>query len=121
MMTADGGQISDHLILANAVGKGCGWGCNTGRIAPDPFTFSSMLTKDGRLEFYAGEGEFTNDPIPHSFFGCAGVAEIFNLQGVLQTIGYAGHRHHVGITPGTVVEPIKEAFGRYLGYDLMLV
>lgn len=120
MMTARG-QISDHLILANAVGKGCGWGCNSGRIAPNPFTFSSMLTEGGRLKFYLGQGQFTNDPIPANFFGCAGVALIANLQDALQKIGYAGHRHHVGVTPGTVVEPIKEAFGRYLGYDLMLV
>ena len=43
-------------------------------------TFGSMLTRDGRLEFYLGEGRFTDDPIPDDFFGCAGVAEIPGLQ-----------------------------------------
>ncbi len=28
------GQVVDHAILANAVGPGCGVGCNVGRIAP---------------------------------------------------------------------------------------
>ena len=39
-------------------------------------TFGSMLTEDGKLKFYLGEGRFTDDPIPDDFFGCAGVAEI---------------------------------------------
>jgi len=120
MMTGKG-HVTDHAILANVVGKGCSYGCNTGRIAPTDFTFASMLTAEGRLKFYLGRGRFTTDPIPQDFFGCAGVAEIENLQQVLQTIGLAGHRHHVSVTPGHVVAPLQEAFTRYLGYDLALV
>lgn len=115
------GRIADHAILANAVGPGCGFGCNTGRIAPTPFSFGSMLTDGGRLKFYLGQGRFTADEIAENFFGCAGVAEIDKLQDVLQTIGYQGHRHHVSVTPGHVVEPVAEAFQKYLGYDLMRV
>jgi len=118
MMTGKG-KITDHAILANSAGKGQGYGCNTGRIAPGPFTFGSMLTLDGELEFYLGEGRFTNDPIPDDFFGCGGVAEIENLQDVLQTIGYRGHRHHTSVTPDYVLAPVKEAFDRYLGYRVV--
>jgi L-fucose isomerase-like protein len=117
MMTAKG-KIADHAILANAVGKGCSWGCNTGRISPAPFTFGSLMTEEGRLKFYLGQGRFTRDRIPADFFGCAGVAEIRGLQHVLRTIGLAGYRHHVSVTPGWVREPVREAFERYLGYDV---
>ena len=120
MMTGKG-RITDHAILANAVGKGCAFGCNVGRIAATPFTFGSMLTAEGRLKFYLGRGRFTDDPIPADFFGCAGVAEVPHLQDALQAIGYMGHRHHVSVTPGEVVEPVTEAFERYLGYEVARV
>jgi len=115
------GRITDHAILANAVGEGCGFGCNTGRIAPQPMTFGSLLTSEGQLEFYLGEGDFTDDPIPEDFFGCAGVAEIPDLQKALQTIGYLGHRHHVSVTPGHCAAPVLEAFRKYLGYHVVRV
>jgi L-fucose isomerase-like protein len=117
-MMVSKGQISDHLILANAVGSGCSYGCNTGRIAPTPFTFGSLLTQKGGLKFYLGQGRFTEDPIPENFFGCAGVAQIDNLQGTLQTIGYLGHRHHTSVTPGHLAGPVREAFEKYLGYEV---
>jgi L-fucose isomerase-like protein len=120
MMTAKG-QIVDHAILKNAVGEGCAYGCNVGRIAPTPFTYGSLLTEDGKLKFYLGEGRFTDDPIPDEFFGCAGVAEIELLQDVLQEIGYMGFRHHVSVTPGEVVDPVQEAFERYLGYEVVVM
>lgn len=112
------GQITDHAILANAVGQGSGYGCNTGRIAAGPFTYGSMLTEDGELCFYLGEGKFTNDPIPKDFFGCAGVAEIKNLQEKLQAVGYLGHRHHTSATTGHVSDPVREAMERYLGFEV---
>ena len=115
------GQITDHAILANAVGEGCGYGCNTGRIAPQPVTFGSLLTSEGKLEFYLGEGDFTDDPIPEDFFGCAGVVEIPELQKALQTVGYLGHRHHVSLTTGHYAAPVLEAFRKYLGYNVVRV
>lgn len=118
MMTCKG-KVTDHSIIANAVGPGCGYGCNTGRICPTPFTFGSTLTQDGRVETYLGQGQFTEDKIPADFFGCAGVAQIENLQDALQTIGYLGHRHHVSATPGHVAEPVIEALENYLDYDVV--
>jgi L-fucose isomerase-like protein len=115
------GQVTDHDILANAVGKGCAFGCNRGRIKPVDFTYGSMLTDGGKLNFYLGEGKFTKDAIPEDFFGCAGVAQIPNLQDVLMKIGYAGHRHHVSLAPGRFAAPMREAFEKYLGYNVMVV
>lgn len=120
-LMAGKGQVTAHVILETALGPGCSFGCNTGRIAPMNMTFGSMLTRDGHLEFFVGEGRFTEDPIPGDFFGCAGVAEIPNLQAGLQTIGYAGFRHHVSVTPGTVAGPVIEALSRYLGHEVIKV
>ena len=117
MMTTTG-VITDHAILANEVGKGCSYGCNTGRIKPGPFSFGNVITEAGKLKFYLGEGSFTSDPIPEVFFGCAGVAEFPDMQHTLRTIGVAGHRHHVAVTPGHVMAPVHDAFVNYLGYDV---
>ena len=120
LMTAKG-QVVDHAILANAVGANCSFGCNVGRIRPMDFTFGSMLTDEGKLNFYLGEGKFTKDPIPADFFGCAGVAQIPRLQDALQTIGYLGHRHHTSAAPGQVAAPVLEAFAKYLGYEVTML
>lgn len=112
------GRVSDHAILMNSVGEGNGYGCNVGRIRPMDFTFGSLMTDDGRVKMYLGQGRFTADPIPENFFGVAGVAEIPYLQDVLLHIGVNGHRHHVSVTPGDVQAPLREALGGYLGFDL---
>ena len=117
------GKVSDHSMLQHdpQVGPNCSFGCNEGRISAFPFGFSSMTTRNGRLEFYLGQGEFTKDIIPDDYFGCAGVAQIKNLEQVLHFIGRNGHRHHVSVTPGTrLVLPLKEALEYYLGYQVAL-
>ena len=120
-MMTNRGRITDHSILANAVGEGCGYGCRQGRIKPMPFTYGSTKTEDGGVCMYLGEGQFTDDPIPNDFFGCAGVAEIPGLQEKLQTIGYLGYRHHTSVTPGHVAEPMYEALEKYLGYEVTVL
>ena len=61
MMTSKG-CITDHSILMNVVGEGCGYGCRQGRIAPTPFTYGSIKTEDGQVCMYLGEGRFTGRP-----------------------------------------------------------
>ena len=119
-LMAGKGQISDHSILANTIGAGNGYGCNIGRIAPKDFTFGSLMSDEGKLKMYLGEGKFTSDPIPDDFFGCAGVAEIANLQEVLLHVGLKGHRHHVSVTPGWVQAPVRQALEHYLGFEVTL-
>ena len=117
------GCIVDHSILQHdpQVGPGCSYGCNEGRIRPFPFAFASMKTDNGDLDFYLGEGDFTQDAIPDEFFGCGGVAKIKNLQDVLLYVGRNGHRHHVSVTPGRkLIGPLKEALKYYLGYKVSL-
>lgn len=112
------GQVSDHLILVNALGENHGFGCVVGRIAPADLTFGSMTTDAGRIKVYLGDGRFTEDPIPDNFFGAAGVAEITGLQDVLLHVGMQGYRHHVGVTTGKYVAPIREALEKYLDFDV---
>ena len=116
LMTARG-CISSHAILDDALG--ISYGCNQGRLKPFDFTYGSMLTAQGKLNFYLGQGKFTQDPIPADFFGVAGVAQIENLQDVLLTISRAGHRHHVSVTPGLHRDGMVEAFSKYLGYEVI--
>lgn len=115
------GKIVDHPMFAKTIGPGRSFGCNTGRIAKTPFTFSSSKTQDGKLWFYLGEGEFTDDPIPEEFFGCAGVARIDDLQKKLEIIGHQGYRHHVSVTTGRISFAVREAFTRYLKYEMTVL
>jgi L-fucose isomerase-like protein len=112
------GEVIEHPMFAKSFGAGCGFGCNVGRIAPCKLTFASSKTQDGKLFVYTGEGEFTSDTIQEGFFGCGGVAKIGNLQGKLHNIGYNGYRHHVSVTPGLCEKALREAFTRYLGYEI---
>lgn len=117
------GRIVDHsmLELDPQVGPGCSWGCNEGRIREFPFVFSSMTTRDGKLDFYLGEGEFINDPIPDDFFGCGGVARIDKLQDVLLYVGKNGHRHHVSVAEGKgVMLSAAHALEYYLGFNVTI-
>jgi L-fucose isomerase-like protein len=118
-MMAEKGAVTEHAILANSLGSGCSHGCNTGRIKPMPMTYGSTLTRDGNILAFLGEGEFTGDPIPADYFGCAGVAEIPGMQDMIQTIGYAGFRHHVTVASGAILAPVAEAMEKYLGYGVM--
>jgi L-fucose isomerase-like protein len=120
MMTGKG-RVVDHSILVPALGPNRSVGCNAGRIRPTPFTFGGLLTKAGRIHAYLGQGHITADSIPPEFFGCAGVADVPNLQEVLQTIGTLGHRHHVAIAPGMCAAPLHEALEKYLGFDVTAV
>ena len=115
------GRVIEHAMFAKSLGPGCGWGCNVGRIARSPLTFSSAKTENGKLLLYLGEGSFTDDEIEEGFFGCGGVAEIEGLQDKLLAIGKKGFRHHVGVAFGHVAIPLAEAFETYLGYETVKI
>ena len=120
-MMQEKGRVEDHAILATAIGHGCSFGCNVGRIKPSPVTYGCVMSQDGRLRMYVGEGEFTGDSIPKEFFGVGGVIKIKNLQDVLLMIGREGFRHHVAVSNGSVRDPLAEAMEKYLGYEMVRV
>ena len=110
------GTVTEHKMFAKN-DPGSGWGSNEGRIKAFPMTFSNCQTKDGRLIIYASEGEFTEDVIESDYFGCAGVAQIPDLQNKLIRLARGGFKHHTSVGVGRYQEVLKEAFTNYLHYD----
>ncbi len=110
------GTVTNHKMF-DKTDPGSGWGTNEGRIRPFATTISNCQTKDGKIVIYASEGEFTDDPIDASFFGCAGVCEIPDLQNKLIRLARGGFKHHTSVGVGHMKEILKEAFTTYLHYD----
>jgi len=110
------GTVTNHKMF-DKTDPGSGWGCNEGRIRPMPITFSNCQTRDGKIVVYASESRFTDDPIEDGYFGCAGVAEIGNLQDKLIRLARGGFKHHTSVCEGHVKEVLREAFTTYLHYD----
>lgn len=119
-MTGSRNPVLQHNHKAMALAPTTAWGACNGFIRPMHVTFGSARTEDGRLKFYCGEGDFTEDPIPGTFYRCGGVIQVPKLQENLLAIGKAGFRHHVCFAEGSVTDTLKEAFGTYLGYELMI-
>jgi L-fucose isomerase-like protein len=112
------GVVTDHKMFAKA-NPGSGWGSNEGDIKAFPMTYSNCKTENGKLTFYIGEGEFTEDEIEDEFFGCGGVAKINNLQPKLIKLGRSGFRHHTAVGVGHMSKVLNEAFRYYLDYEVL--
>ena len=110
------GQVTCHKMF-DKLDPDSGWGCNEGRIKPMPITISNCQTKDGKILLYASEAEFTDDPIEEAYFGCAGVAQIDDLQNKLIRLARGGFKHHTTVGAGHYKEVLKEAFTTYLHWD----
>ena len=117
-LMAGKGTVTEHKMFAKG-DPGSGWGTNEGRIAPFEMTFSNCFTENGRLKVYASEAKFTEDPIEPAFFGCGGVAEIPDLQNKLLRLAKGGFKHHTTVGMGRMKYVLEEAFGTYLGYDII--
>lgn len=114
------GSVTEHKMFAKN-DPGSGWGCNEGRIKAFPMTYSNCQTKDGKLIVYVSEAEFTADPIEDSFFGCAGVARIPDLQDKLIRLARGGFKHHTSVGMGSMKAALVEAMTTYLGYDVVSI
>lgn len=112
------GTVTEHKMFAKN-DPGSGWGSNEGRIAAFDMTFSNCRTEDGKLILYVSEGRFTQDVIEEGYFGCAGVAEIPDLQQKLLKLARGGFKHHTSIGYGRMKAALTEAFTTYLGYELV--
>jgi L-fucose isomerase-like protein len=119
-LMAGKGRISDHDILMNEIGEGKAFGCHVGRIDQFDFTFGNLMSEAGALKWYLGVGQITEDEIPADFFGVAGVAQVEGLQEVLLHVMRNGHRHHVNLTRGIHLKPLREALEYYLEQQVAL-
>lgn len=111
------GTVTEHKMFAKG-DPGSGWGSNEGRIKAMPITISNCQTKDGKLIVYSSEAAFTSDPIEQAYFGCAGVAEIPDLQNKLIRLARGGFKHHTAIGVGHMKDILNEAFKTYLHYEV---
>jgi len=105
-------------IIAGSVGKENTYGTVVGRLAAAPFTYLRCSTDDeaGRIRAYVGEGELTDDPL--TTFGGYGVAKIPRFQKLLAYICEEGFEHHVAVNPTRIAAGVKEALGKYLGWEV---
>ena len=114
----DAPKVGFQEIIADVVGKNNTYGTIQGRLKAQPFTYCRVATDDlkGRITAYVGEGKLTDDPV--STFGGYGVVEIKNYQKLLQFICENAFEHHVAINPSLTAAAIKEAYGKYLGWEV---
>ena len=114
------GTVTEHKMFAKD-DPGSGWGANEGRIRAFPMTFSNCKTEDGKLTVYVSEGTFTGEPIEETYFGCAGVAEIPDLENKLIRLARGGFKHHTSVGVGHMKDVLTEAFETYLHYDVVSI
>jgi len=117
-LMAGKGQVTEHKMFAK-VDPGSGWGTNEGRIKAFDFTFSNGFTEDGKFKVYVSQGKFTDDKIEDGYFGCAGVAEIPDLQNKLIKLAKGGFKHHTTVGVGNMKYILEEAFRTYLNYEVI--
>lgn len=115
------GKIEEHLMFKKSYGEGSGVGINKGEFIVDKVTVGSFKTENGKLCSFITEGELTDDAIQKEFFGCGTVFKKKNLGDMLNYMATNGYRHHVCITRGNWAESVREAFDKYLGYQIDLI
>jgi L-fucose isomerase-like protein len=113
-------QISTAPILGTSVGTENTYGALEGRTPASPLTYGRISTDDnkGTIKVYVGEGELTNDSL--DTFGTRAVAQINNLQGLMQYVCRNGFEHHVVMNASKTAGILKEAMENYLGWETYL-
>lgn len=110
-------QIATAPILGTSVGVENTYGAMEGRTPASPLTFGRISTDDpkGVIKVYIGEGVLTDDPL--QTFGTRAVAQIDNLQGLMQYVCRNGFEHHVVMNASKTAGILKEAFENYMGWE----
>jgi L-fucose isomerase-like protein len=110
-------SISTAPILGTSVGTENTYGALDGRTPAMPLTYGRVSTDDckGIIKAYIGEGELTNDAL--NTFGNRAVAQINNLQSLMNYICRNGFEHHVVMNASKTTGILKEAFENYLGWE----
>jgi L-fucose isomerase-like protein len=109
--------MSTAPILGTSVGTENTYGALDGRTPAMPLTYGRITTDDckGIIKAYVGEGELTDDAL--KTFGNRAVAQIDNLQGLMQYVCRNGFEHHVVMNASKTAGILKEAFENYLGWE----
>jgi L-fucose isomerase-like protein len=119
LITPDDIPVMDFQeIIAGTVGRDNTYGTVVGRVRADPFTYCRVSTDDasGKIISYVGEGNLTDDAL--KTFGGYGVVQVPNFQKLLAYICENGYEHHCAVNLTQVAGPVKEAFGKYMGWGV---
>lgn len=113
-------EIATAPILGTTVGEENTWGALAGRTPAMPLTYGRISTDDPRgiMKAYIGEGRLTDDSL--KTFGNRAVAEIPNLQNLMQYICRNGFEHHVVMNASKTAGILKEALGNYMGWEVQV-
>ncbi len=111
-------QISNAPILGTTVGVENTYGALDGRTPASALTFGRISSDDlnGTLKAYIGEGALTDDVL--KTFGSRAVAQIPDLQGLLQHVCMNGYEHHVVMNASNTAGILEEAFTNYMGWEV---
>jgi len=111
-------EISNAPILGTSVGVENTYGALDGRTPAMPLTYGRISTDDpkGIIKAYIGEGELTNDPL--QTFGNRAVAQIPDLQKLMNYVCKNGFEHHVVMNASKTAGILEEALGNYMGWEI---
>ena len=100
------------------VGEENTFGALEGRTPASKLTYGRISTDDnlGIIKAYFGEGKLTDDPL--NTFGTRAVAEVKNLQNLMQYVCNNGFEHHVVMNASSTAEILEEALQNYLGWQI---
>src|SRR6478736_248661 len=111
-------KISNAPIIGTTVGVENTYGALDGRTPAGPLTYGRITTADaeGKIRTYIGEGKLTNDEL--KTFGNRAVANVPQLQKLMQHVCREGFEHHVVMTQSHSAAILAEAFGNYFGWEV---
>lgn len=111
-------EISTAPILGTTVGEENTYGALAGRTPASALTYGRISTDDskGIMKAYIGEGRLTDDAL--NTFGNRAVAQIDNLQGLMQYVCRNGFEHHVVMNASKTADVLKEAMENYMGWEV---
>ncbi|WP_258104680.1 L-fucose/L-arabinose isomerase family protein [Marinoscillum sp. MHG1-6] len=111
-------EISNAPILGTTVGVENTYGALDGRTPASPLTYGRISTDDvrGVMKAYVGDGQLTDDDL--KTFGNRAVAQIPNLQGLMNHICKNGFEHHVVMNASHTSAALTEAFENYMGWEV---
>ncbi|MGO4211775.1 L-fucose/L-arabinose isomerase family protein, partial [Terriglobus sp. YAF25] len=111
-------RIGTAPILGTVLGEQNTVGALEGRTPAGPLTFGRVSTDDlqGKIRAYVGNGLFTDDPL--NTFGTRAVAHVPKLQKLMHVICKNGFEHHAAMNGSHCAEPVAEALGTYMGWDV---
>lgn len=113
-------EIGNLDILGTTIGTDKCFGACKAQIAPGPMTFAKISTDDihGKIKVCLGEGEFLADRL--DTFGGVALCKIPNLQVLMDYMCNNGFEHHVAMNRSLSAKVLKEALGKYLGWEVYL-